>query len=352
MSVIFIGPKRKPITGQSLSFHNISSGFTGFSYTICYGGKNIISTFLSTLISALQLLILCMKGGYEKIYITTSRSRVGFIRDFIYIHIAHAFSIKIINHLHGADFKPFYYSLPIYYRFFVDLAYTKINCSIVLLPRMREQYSMYPNMAIVSISNGVKEPKFTPSYNKKKKMQVLYLSNIMYSKGISYLISSIDKLNNAGYCFELIIAGSILGDEDMNTNDMNIMFHSLIKGKSHIRYVGVKSDDEKEKLLHESMFFILPTFYKTEAQPLSIIEAMRNGCAIITTNHNYIPDFIDNSNGMLIEPKSDAAIENALLSLAGNKSKLESICNFNIDYANDNFSLNKHTTKIYSLLNR
>jgi glycosyltransferase involved in cell wall biosynthesis len=50
----------------------------------------------------------------------------------------------------------------------------------------------------------------------------------------------------------------------------------------------------------------LPTYYSTEAQPLSILEALSYGKIVITTNHRGIPDMVINEyNGLIVESKDD-----------------------------------------------
>ena len=50
------------------------------------------------------------------------------------------------------------------------------------------------------------------------------------------------------------------------------------------------------------MFFILPTTYRNEAQPLAIIEALAYGCAVISTPHRAIPEMLAYGDaGILVE---------------------------------------------------
>ncbi len=49
---------------------------------------------------------------------------------------------------------------------------------------------------------------------------------------------------------------------------------------------------KKRKLLKECYIFALPTRYRNEGQPISILEAMGNGMFIITTDHAGIPDIV------------------------------------------------------------
>ena len=153
MPVIFVGPKLKPITGQSLAFFNIKENFHGNKLVVEYGGNGIFSHINSILSGLLKIFIYFLKYRNATMYITTSRSKLGFLRDAAFINLARLFSVRIVNHLHGADFKDFYLSSSYALKKMIDFTYKKISVSIVLLPRMKEQYDMFPNMKIVHINN-------------------------------------------------------------------------------------------------------------------------------------------------------------------------------------------------------
>ncbi|EOV8088223.1 glycosyltransferase family 4 protein [Providencia rettgeri] len=350
MSVIFIGPKLKPITGQSLAFSNIKENFHGNKLIVEYGGNSILSHINSILFGLIKIFIYCLKNRNATMYITTSRSKLGFLRDAVFINLTRLFSVRIINHLHGADFKDFYLSSPSILKKIINLTYKKISVSIVLLPRMREQYDMFPNMKVVSINNGCPLPNPIPTFEKKEKNKVLYLSNVMYSKGITFLIDAIDKIKEKNADINLIIAGNILGDEYKSQKEMSKLFFDKISNKEYIKYIGPITGTEKTNLLSESLFFVLPTFYKTEAQPLSLIEAMLYGCICITTNHNYLPDIMSMKNGITIGKKNSEEIIKYIIEMLNNEKKQKEIFYFNLKYSREKFSLDSHINNVISLL--
>ena len=51
--------------------------------------------------------------------------------------------------------------------------------------------------------------------------------------------------------------------------------------------------------------FVLLTRYPNEGQPISILEAMGNGMAIITTNHAGIPDIVKNGENGIVVKKNE-----------------------------------------------
>jgi len=60
--------------------------------------------------------------------------------------------------------------------------------------------------------------------------------------------------------------------------------------------------------------FCLPTYYPNEGQPISILEAMANGCAIVTTDHGGIKDVVTKENGIFVGKSNPCDLKNALQS--------------------------------------
>ena len=53
----------------------------------------------------------------------------------------------------------------------------------------------------------------------------------------------------------------------------------------HTDYIGIVNGKAKKNLLEWGNVFVLPTFYKMEGQPISILEAMATKNLVVTTNH-------------------------------------------------------------------
>tara|TARA_R110002049_G_scaffold279955_1_gene459179 strand:- start:124 stop:1185 length:1062 start_codon:yes stop_codon:yes gene_type:complete len=351
--VFFIGPKLKPITGQAFAFDMAFTHYSGSKRVFYYQGNNVgLFTVIYKNIFLFCSFLYCLLVNSREVscvYLTTSRSVVGFIRDGLFILTCWLFKVRIVNHLHGADFISFRDSLSCPFKKVVDFVYSKIDTSIVLMPEMKEQYQMYEGMKVVSISNCA-----PPTSNLLKKhsnvFKILYLSNIMYSKGILFLIEAVDNLIKEGADVQLTIAGTPMGDEHMTSEKIQLFFEEKIKGKDYIEYIGTVSGIAKEQLLADSDVFVLPSFYRTEAQPISILEAMQSGSAIITTNHNYLSDLINSNNGFAIEPRSVKGIESSILELINDKNRLEKISAYNKNYAKKYYSLETYVNELSKVL--
>lgn len=75
-----------------------------------------------------------------------------------------------------------------------------------------------------------------------------------------------------------------------------------------VTFTGALSNDDVYKKLSESNIYVLMS--QNEGLPISLIEAMRNGMALISTNVSGIPELInEGENGKLLNPKTEELYE-------------------------------------------
>ncbi len=348
--ILFFGPLPPIITGQSIAFSYALSSIERESVVI--DTQRYSNKFLSFIYIQLRVFQVFILNRIDIIYITTSRSYFGFFREALILFIAKMFNIRVVNHLHGSDFYDFYNSSWLLKKFLRPL-YSHISTSIVLLDEMKEQYKQFPNMNLEVVSNCYDPIYENETIDFQVKSGILYLSNIMYSKGIIDFLDSLDIVLSKSTT-EVYIAGAILGDYLKTKQEIENIFQNKLNTlnkifNNRVKYLGVVKGDEKMKLLKRTSVFCLPTFYKTEAFPLSIIEAMALGNAIITTNHNYLPSIISNKNGVIVPVSNVSKLAKSVLSLIDNPN-LSSIQKGNVDYARENYSFSKFKENIKRIL--
>ena len=292
--------------------------------------------------------------SFSTIYFTSSRSKLGFLKELHLLLFGRWFNKRIINHLHGADFKSFYKSSGLL-KPIVNYCYKGIEISIVLLSEMAKDYDDFPTMKTAIVTNCY--PKEMDLFKNRviKKNQIIYLSNLMYSKGILEFLDACSVLLKNDLTLEVKIAGSPLADIVMSLEDIKNAFnekYELLRSQfsTRICYLGVVKGNEKSQLLFESTMFILPSYYPAEAFPISIIEAMRAGNAIVTTNHNFLPYIIKPENGIIIEPRSSEEIIRGVETLLKNKEVLQNIQQINIELAKQNFSQPRYIQEVQSII--
>jgi glycosyltransferase involved in cell wall biosynthesis len=80
-----------------------------------------------------------------------------------------------------------------------------------------------------------------------------------------------------------------------------------------VHFNGFVSGDAKAGLLSRTDVFVLPSY--NEGLPISILEAMSYGCAIVSTPVGGIPEVVKD-NGVLVKPGDIDGIASAIYSLS------------------------------------
>ena len=111
--ILLIGSLPPPITGQSISFSYLTK-LTNKSRFRIYNTNKTSFKFFNYLDSLLFLPIYILFNKIDSIYFLGSRSKFGFLRQLPFLTVTILKRIKLINHLHGAEFKKFYNDSGIY----------------------------------------------------------------------------------------------------------------------------------------------------------------------------------------------------------------------------------------------
>ena len=129
-------------------------------------------------------------------------------------------------------------------------------------------------------------------------MKLIYLSNLIYSKGILHLLRAVVSLNenlHGQTQIELRVYGRLMSDQYMHSSKLAIEL-SEFSDKKYISINPPVGRSDVSRVLEEADVFVLPTFYESEAFPVSVLEAIRFNCKIILSHHNYLSDIFVNYN--------------------------------------------------------
>ncbi len=148
----------------------------------------------------------------------------------------------------------------------------------------------------------------------RDKLNVLFVGHMMPSKGYLDTLEAVRLLAARSAPVEAHFAGGWMQPADREAFLAWIASHNL----EHIVFHhGAVSDRKAMRTLHRNAdVLVLPTWYKNEAQPLVIIEALNAGTPVISTPYRAIPDMVEHgTEGYLVPPRNPEAIAKALENL-------------------------------------
>jgi glycosyltransferase involved in cell wall biosynthesis len=93
--------------------------------------------------------------------------------------------------------------------------------------------------------------------------------------------------------------------------------------RSRATYQGIISPEEVPSVVREYDCLLLPTTWRTEGHPGVILEAFSVGMPVIATAWNGIPELVNESCGVLVEPGSGQSLRDAILNMHGDPAAWE-----------------------------
>lgn len=376
MAIYLCGVFDGPLTGQLQTLNAVKNGLKDIHDVreINYPKSSIFFLFNWISFSLKNLLILGSAGKNDIFYILLNRSRLSFwIRDLPVFILALFNKSKIICHLVGSDLEEFVKRANALERFIISKCFASINAWVLLGNSMKAQViNVYEQLAIQDTSKCFDQKKLSSFFLKGfypaesmahldeyfierklakfgSNLKITFMSNIMEDKGIVEFIESMIQLNKeCDIKFEAYIAGGIV---ERSSNRLKKALKKA-ENQSFINFLGIVKNEEKWNLLSKTDIFILPTYYKTEALPLSLVEAMRFGCLCISSNIGEILDLLKDNRGVILEKVTTKNIVDAVNAAIGDleKSKLKIVNSFH--YAEHEFSYAQYQKNLSNIIIR
>lgn len=254
----------------------------------------------------------------DKIYYTASVNGVAFYRDLVVSTLWKIYekttAVDVYYHYHTKGIDRFVSLSP------KNLKLTNfflMNVNVILLSPLLEndlqQVNTYKRVLYLAngVDNNYTDEEFENYIEKKnfKDINVLYLSNMIKSKGYFEVLKLAKQYSNKDYIFHF--AGGWQHNQDKkdffefikkNNLEKKVIFHGFVNG------------NQKKELFEKANIFVLPT--RNEAFPLSILEAFSYGLPSLSTNEGSISYIIDYKSGIVITDLND--LQNAFEKMINN----------------------------------
>jgi len=231
----------------------------------------------------------------DLIYFMPATSKIGIYKDFLFIReIKKNYSKNLVYHIRSRISEEDKKNL------IKRLIYKKIfsNSNVIILDELlkkdieefftKKNIFTLPN-AIENEISGKEFKRITLDRKKKMGFEILFISNMYYSKGWFKLLEACKILKGKKENFMCNFIGPWPSKKERE------IFLSFIKDNSlekNVKYFGEKRGKEKNSFLEKSDVFVFPTYYELEAHPRVILEAMMFGIPVIANGIASIPSTI------------------------------------------------------------
>ena len=189
---------------------------------------------------------------------------------------------------------------------------------------------------IKTIYNAVDAHSFFPK-GEKDSCQVLFAGRLIPRKGIDVLAKAMPLVIKECPDVKLVIAGADSFSHDGKKNSQ--MLQEQI-GSKHLEYLGQINQDQLKLQLQKSAILIMPSL--DEAFPMSALEAMASGCALITSTVGGLKELIDHeSDGLLVDPNDAPLLAKAIVRLLKDPALCQSLAQKGLEKVRTKYSYKK-----------
>lgn len=272
------------------------------------------------------------KRKYD-IYHVHVASRGSTFRKGYYVDAIKKWNKKVILHVHGAQYLVFFNEISEKKQKRVIEILKKADMVIALSQDWKDKFDQKFGLTNCCVlENGIDMERLSPAIQDSVIHQKSFvtLGRLGQRKGTYDLVEAVDIARKTVPDIKCYLAGD--GDVEK--------VKELVKEKhleNNIDVVGWANFDKKLELLKSVSTVVLPSY--NEGLPMSILEGMACGKAIISTTVGAIPEVISEENGILVKPGNVQALSEALIECAQKLEKIKRMSECNMDKVKKQFSV-------------
>lgn len=273
---------------------------------IGHGGLKKIARFVSKLRSIKRTI---KTFHPDIVYVTPAANVPAFYKDYVIVQLLKRWCQQVVLHYHNkgiAQISTKWYNKSLCKRFFS-------NVRVILLSDLlySDIAAFVPHDRVMICPNGIPDIDRPTHRIPHECPQVLFLSNLIRSKGVLTLLDALALLKQ--YDLHCVIAGAP-GDISVEQLQIEIRHRGI---QNMVNYVGHANSEQKSVLFEQSDMFVHPT--EDDCFPLVLLEAMRSGVPCVTTSEGAISDMVVNGEtGWIVEKQNPNALADKMKWLINN----------------------------------
>ena len=357
--ILFIAPLPPPVHGSAMVSKYIKDSAKVQSVAQCdwvnlstsrrmdeigKGGAMKLLRFVGAYLKTLWLLL---THRYDLCYLAITCHGIGFLKDAPFVWLCKMFGCRVLIHQHNKgmsnciDRWPYRWLIPYIYKrarvmllswhLYPDIAKVvkreqvvicangiaaeqQVNCDDSLVNVAEQRLGVNQSQGDDSPATALRLTSSSAAINRSEAaslpVNLLFLSNLIPSKGVYVLLDACRILKDKGLDFQCNFVGGETKEIDRARFEAEVQRRGL---EGMVRYEGPKYGEEKEEYWCSSDVFVFPTYYFNECFPLVILEAMQHGLPVVSTDEGAVPDIVvDGENGFICRRKDVEGLAQAL----------------------------------------
>ena len=252
-----------------------------------------------------HLLLLRLLGRVDIVHINLSAFGSTY-RKLILARISRVFRLPYVLHLHSGQFEDFWDSRKSILMKEIDLMFLGSQKIIVLGSYWKQVVSdRFPDCSgkLVIVPNATRAAIFKTPKAISEAVNILFLGRLGPEKGVPQLVMALASLSSKP-SWRAILAG------DGAVKETRAEVERMGLG-NRISVPGWVDSAEVEALLNAADILVLPSL--SENLPMSVVEALAHGAAVVCTPVGAIPEIIEHEKtGLIVKPGDVEGLASAL----------------------------------------
>ena len=265
--------------------------------------KNKILSLIRFYRANMKALKLCKKPDMIHVHILTRLGVIAWIQKLLH-KIPYIITEHWSRYLPGNDFGGFLRKM--FTKIVVRNAETVTTVTENLAIAMKNHGLKNDNYVV--LPNVVNLDMFHISERNNNPCKIIHISCFEdKSKNISGLLESLKMIEEKGIDFQCTLIGEGMDLELMKEKAQNLQLINKVS------FTGLMEGQKLADELSSGDFLVLSSNY--ENMPVVILEALASGLPVVSTNVGGIKEMIDESKGILVEPRNKEALAEAMIKM-------------------------------------
>ena len=265
--------------------------------------KNKILSLIRFYRANMKALKLCRKPDLIHVHILTRLGVIAWIQKKLH-KTPYIITEHWSRYLPGNDFGGFLRKL--FTKIVVRNAETVTTVTENLAIAMKNHGLKNDNYVV--LPNVVNLDMFHISKRNNNPCKIIHISCFEdKSKNISGLLESLNIIDDKGIDFKCKLIGEGMDLELMKEKAQNLQLINKVS------FTGLLQGQELADALSSGDFLVLSSNY--ENMPVVILEALASGLPVVSTNVGGIKEMIDDTKGILVEPRNQEALAEAMIKM-------------------------------------